>query len=147
MVTKLAAGFAIDRYGAINLLPIGPFPLALGLAALAMNNHYSAYYFFLGLGLSTGIQTTLSGPAWLSLYGSANLGSIKSLSSSATVFGTAITPVAIGLMIDNGYNLAAICWTGVGYAVVAILLTLISRITMDNKRLNGIIAINKVHRD
>lgn len=147
VITKLAAGIAIDRYGAINLLPIGPLPLVFGLAALAINNHFSAYYFFLGLGLSTGIQTTLSGPTWLSLYGSANLGSIKSLSSSATVFGTAMTPVAIGLMIDKGYSLAAICWTGVGYAVVAILLTLISRTTMDKKRLNGIVAINKVHRD
>ena len=147
VVTKLAAGFAIDRYGAINLLPIGPVPLVFGLAALAINNQDSAYYFFLGLGLSTGIQTTLTGPAWLSLYGSANLGSIKSLSSSATVFGTAMTPVAIGLMIDKGYSLAAICWTGAGYAVIAILLTVVSRITMEKKRLNRIIAVNKIHLD
>ncbi len=147
VIAKLAAGYAIDRWGAINLLPLGPVPLALGLIALGMEHSASAYFFFLGLGLSTGLQTTLSGPIWLSLYGSANLGSIKSLSSSATVFGTAMTPIAIGLMIDSDYSLRAISWIGVAYAASAILLVFTSRATMNSERLNRIIAVNKLDRD
>lgn len=118
--SKLLTGFFIDKWGAIRLVPIAPIPLAIGIAALGANlESFSAIAFFIGLGLSVGMQSTLTGPLWLALYGSKHLGSVKSLSTSVIVFGSGITPLLLGALIDLGVSLEQLCWGSVIYLLSA----------------------------
>jgi len=121
--TKLIAGVLIDRFSAFSLLPFGLIPLACGLAALALGESiYHAVFFFVGLGITTGIQTTVSGPVIVEFYGDKHIGAIKSVFSSLMVFGTGLTPFIMGVFIDRGFGVATLAWWSVVYIAVAILL-------------------------
>lgn len=128
IVSKLLAGIQIDRKGALTLLPYSALPMAASLAILASSDQsYAAVLFFVGLGITTGVHTTLTGPTLLQLYGSKHLGAIKSLSSSFVVLGTATTPFLMGMLIDNGVSLATMCWSSVIYIILSTVLVVIAR--------------------
>lgn len=129
LISKLIAGTLIDRFSALAILPFGLIPLGFGMAALALGDSiYHAVGFFIGLGITTGVQTTVSGPVMVELYGDKNLGSIKSVFSSLIVFGTGITPFVMGLLIDRGVPIEALAWYSIVYIVFAIfLLSLVFR--------------------
>lgn len=123
LISKLIVGALIDRLSALVILPFGLIPLGLGLAVLALGDSvYHAMGFFIGLGITTGVQTTLSGPVMVELYGDKNLGSIKSVFSSLIVFGTGITPFVMGIFIDRGIQIETLAWYSIIYIVFAIFL-------------------------
>ena len=78
------------------------------------------------LGLTTGIQTTVSAPFWVEIYGSRYIGSIKSVTTFSVVAATAITPVGMGWLIDTGTSIKTLALGSVGYITVAIVLALIA---------------------
>ena len=128
LTSKLITGVVIDRFSALSILPFSTIPLALGLGCLALgSSNYHALGFFIGLGITAGIQTTLTGPTLVELYGDKHLGAIKSLSSSLIAFGTALTPFAMGWFIDRGASIEQLSWSAVIYLVVALLLVLIAK--------------------
>jgi MFS family permease len=57
------------------------------------------------LGISYGISSTLFGSLWPEIYGTTNLGSIRSITVSAAVFSTAAGPGLTGTLIDQGIEL------------------------------------------
>ena len=128
IVSKFITGYAVDKYGAIRLIPFGSLPMAAGLVALAsFSGNAAAIAFMVGLGLSTGIQTTLSAPFWAELYGSQYLGSIKSLASATIVFGTALTPVLMGWLIDIGTSIDSLAVYSALYIIIAMGLAVLAR--------------------
>jgi MFS family permease len=119
-VCKLVAGLLVDRFGAIQLVPFICLPFGLGLAALAMSDSFLIGGFFMCLmGVSVGIYSTLSSPFFAEMYGTLHLGSIKSLTTSAMVFATAIAPVAMGWLIDDGVSMEAMALGGAAYTLLA----------------------------
>jgi MFS family permease len=105
VVTALASGWAIDRFGAIRLLPfyMGPFVVGflllwasdtLAMAALAMAV----------LGLAVGSSGTLPAAFWAETYGTRNLGSIKAMIVAVAVFGSAVGPGISGWLVDRGVD-------------------------------------------
>jgi len=120
---KLLTGLIIDKIGALKLLPLGSLPMALGLFALASSTQpVAAIVFFIGLGITTGVQTTLAAPLWSELYGSRHLGAIKSMASALLVFGTALLPFLMGALIDNGVSIDQLALAGGSYALLCCLL-------------------------
>ncbi len=125
IVAKLLAGFAIDRFSAIRVLPLGVLPLFAGLLILAFSSStQAAWFFMIMLGLTTGTQSTVAAPFWVEMYGSQHIASIKSVTTFAVVAGTAVSPVAMGWLIDNGVAIESIAIGSVFYLFVAILLAL-----------------------
>jgi hypothetical protein len=57
------------------------------------------------LGISYGVSSTLFGSLWPEVYGTAHLGSIRSVTVSAVVIATAAGPGLTGTMIDQGVSL------------------------------------------
>jgi hypothetical protein len=53
------------------------------------------------------------------MYGTLHLGSIKSLTTSVMVFATAIAPVAMGWLIDDGVSIEAMALGGAVYTILA----------------------------
>ncbi|MFT5709715.1 MAG: MFS family permease [Halioglobus sp.] len=117
---KLVAGLLVDRFGAISLVPFICLPFGLGLAALAMSDSFLIAVLFMCLmGVSVGVYSTLSSPFFAEMYGTAHLGSIKSLTTSAMVFATAIAPVGMGWLIDGGVSMEAMALGAAAYTLLA----------------------------
>lgn len=128
IITKLTTGVIVDKIGSIRLVPFVAVPLALGLLLLSSSSHIAAGAGFLFLmSITTGIQTTLSAPFWSDMYGSQNLGSIKSLSSALIAFASALAPFAMGWLIDQGTAIETIAIASAIYILFATLLALYAR--------------------
>lgn len=121
--TKLGAGLIIDRIGAARLLPLMCVPLGIGLLVLSSaSSLLVAVVFMFCLGLSVGTYSTVSSPFFAEVYGSLHLGSIKSVTTSAMVFSSAIAPVLMGWGIDRGTSMDTMALVGAGYVVLACVL-------------------------
>lgn len=110
VITSLVAGPLIDRFTAARIVPYYLLPLIAALLLLvpATDPGWVPVYMLL-IGVNTGIYFTAISALWAELYGTRNLGSIKSLAGSFMVFASALGPVTIGAMLDRGFSFEAVC--------------------------------------
>ncbi len=141
ILCALLAGYLVDRFSAIQLLPVYLVPL--GAACLVLGNvegQWGAFVFMALLGISYGFSTTLFGALWPELYGTAHLGAIRSFIIAVMVFGTALGPGVTGYLIDFGvpYPLQI---TVMGFYCIAavIVMTFAAQAAMKRNRANGTI--------
>ncbi|TVP88369.1 MAG: hypothetical protein EA348_10920 [Pseudomonadaceae bacterium] len=73
------------------------------------------------LAMTIGSGAPVGGALWAEVYGTAKLGSIRSLMSSLMIISTAVSPVVIGVMIDRELSLTTI-FSSAGWALAAALL-------------------------
>ena len=117
---KLWAGLLVDSYGAIRLAPLVCLPLGLGMLCLASaDTLLVAALFMTLLAVSVGTYSTLSSPFFAEMYGSLHLGSIKSVTTAAMVFSSAVAPVLMGWLIDRGVSMDAMAVGSAGYVLLA----------------------------
>jgi MFS family permease len=103
VVTTLVSGWAIDRFGAMRLIPYYLLPMALGFGMLWFSDTLAAAALAMTvLGLANGISATLPSAFWAETYGTRYLGAIKALIAAVMVFGSAIGPGVSGWLIDRG---------------------------------------------
>ena len=104
----LICGALIDRFRAVSVLPVFLLPLGGSCFLLTGEVSPSTLYAAMALlGVSYGFSSTLFGSLWPEVYGTAHLGSIRSVTVSAMVFGTAAGPGLTGTLIDRGVPLPA----------------------------------------
>jgi len=126
LVSGALAGPFTDRVGATRILPYYLFPMAGGLAVLSYFDHPAFALVFLFLvGITNGASRTISGAMWAETYGVTHLGGIRALISAIQVFGTAVSPVGMGWMLDAGIGMDAIAAMCVAYIAAAMILTFI----------------------
>ncbi|WP_375568110.1 MFS transporter [Ahrensia marina] len=102
------SGWASDRFGAQKLLPFLLVPMGLGIAVVGPADHVGMWYLALGLiGITQGINSALLGVLFPLVYGTAHLGSIRSMATTIMVVSTAIGPGVTGLLIDKGITFPA----------------------------------------
>jgi MFS family permease len=124
-VAAVLSGLAIDRWGAVQLLPIIPIPMAAGFAVMGLSDAEIAMAVGFSLvGLTGGIYGTVSSAFWPEVYGTQFIGSIKALAAAFMVFGSAVGPALTGWGIDAGvsfpqqmvwyalYMIVVVIWTG-----------------------------------
>ncbi|MEH6717329.1 MAG: MFS transporter [Aurantimonas endophytica] len=122
IVFTLAAGWLVDRFSAVRLLPAILLPLALSCFAIAWLTPEWSIFVFMGLlGVSFGFSGTIEGAMWPELYGTRHLGAIRSMVVAAMVLATAIGPGLTGLLIDAGIDLPVQFAVMGGYSLVAAL--------------------------
>lgn len=126
MIAMLSAGSLIDRFSASQVARYKLVPLALAALTIAMFDHYLFVLpYMVLLGLTVGYSHTSSSALWAELYGVKHLGSVKSLVMALSVFASAIGPVIIGLLLDNGITIENVCLMISVYAIVANILIVI----------------------
>ena len=104
----LGVGWLVDRLSAVFLLRFYLLPLGLALILLAVTDKtYAAPLFMVLMGASAGAATVITGALWVELYGTDNIGSIRSMCFTMLVVSTAIAPSLIGFLIDIGITLEA----------------------------------------
>ena len=119
-LTSLAIGTLVDKWRAINLLPFILMPLAI---ALWIINYFQAEFFgfiyLICVGSSLGASFTVAGAIWPELYGTTNLGAIKSLAKAMNVFASAMSPWIFGLLFDKGFGILEISYLSLSIIIVA----------------------------
>jgi MFS family permease len=102
-LSTVGYGWAIDRVGAVRLLPIYliPYVIAFVLHWYAPSLGWTALAVVL-MGIAGGGQATLLNACWAEFYGTKNIGSIKSAAAALMVLGSAIGPGLSGWLIDIG---------------------------------------------
>lgn len=101
--STIVYGWAVDRIGAVRLLPfyLVPYILAFVLHWYAPSLAWTAFAIVL-MGAAGGGQATLLNACWAEFFGTLHLGSIKSATTALMVLGSAIGPGLSGWLIDNG---------------------------------------------
>ncbi len=115
-VSTIFFGWAIDKLGAIRLLPfyLIPYIFAFVLHWYAPSLGWTALAVIL-MGMAGGGQATLLNACWAEFYGTRNLGSIKASVAALMVLGSAIGPGISGWLIDNGVGFET---QMLGYAMI-----------------------------
>jgi len=102
---SVASGFLVDRFGAFKLLVYYLMPLLAGLIALGtIDTPWVAVFYLANAALTTGASGVVVNAMWAESYGVSHLGAIKAMTSAMMVFATAISPVALGWMLDSGQS-------------------------------------------
>ena len=122
-LTSLALGPLVDKWRAENLLPFILSPLVLALIVL---NYFEAEFFgfiyLILLGVCFGATFTISGAIWPELYGTKNLGAIKSLVKAIMVFASAFSPWVFGLFFDAGFGIIEISYLSISLIILTAIL-------------------------
>jgi MFS family permease len=102
-LSTIVYGWAVDRIGAVRLLPfyLIPYILAFILHWYAPSLGWTALALIL-MGAAGGGQATLLNACWAEFYGTRHLGSIKATATALMVLGSAIGPGLSGWLIDRG---------------------------------------------
>lgn len=105
VITTLASGWAIDRFGAIRLLPYYTVPFVIGFLVLWYSDTLGMAAVAMAiLGLAVGSSQTVPAAFWAETYGTRHLGSIKAMIVAVGVFGSAVGPGISGLLVDRGVD-------------------------------------------
>ena len=106
MASTVLFGWAIDRFGAVRLLPfyLIPYILAFILHWYAPSLWWTALAVML-MGISGGGNGTLLNACWAEFYGTNHLGSIKAAATAVMVLGSALGPGISGWLIDAGVGI------------------------------------------
>lgn len=98
-------GWAIDRFGAIRVVPVMLAPTALGYWLIGGTGELGLAAVGMALvGLSMGAVSAVHGAYWPEIYGTRHLGAIRALATSVMVFATALGPGVTGYLIDAGVD-------------------------------------------
>jgi MFS family permease len=109
VVASFLAGPIVDRLGALRVMPFYLLPLGCALLFLAgVDAPWAALAFMLVAAMTTGAGHPITGAMWAEAYGITHLGAIRSLHHALMVLGTAMSPAAMGLMIDQGVTMETI---------------------------------------
>lgn len=123
MLAALLCGRLIDAFSAERIMPWLPLPLALALFSLAhFSAPWSAGVFLVSMSISNGMLGTALSPFYAELYGTANIGSIKSATSAIMVLASALSPVLIGVCLDSEISFDVLALYGGWYTIVCVIL-------------------------
>ncbi|MFK7730453.1 MAG: MFS transporter [Pseudomonadales bacterium] len=123
MLAALLCGRLIDAFSAERILPWLPIPLALALFSLAyFSAPWSAGIFLVLMSISNGMIGTALSPFYAEMYGTENIGSIKSATSAFMVLASALSPVLLGVCLDQEIGFDALALYGALYTVGGVIL-------------------------
>lgn len=109
VIGSLVAGQLVDRFTARRVAPYTMLPTALACICLYFaDNVMGISLFFMLFGLAGGTPNAATTAIIAEAYGTRYLGEIKAIFLPISVFGSALSPMALGLMIDLGGGLALI---------------------------------------
>lgn len=123
-LSSLISGKLIDKLSALKVFPFHLIPFFAALCVLIFFDHPLAAPVYLTLtGITMGLSSTTHIALLAEIYGTENLGSIKAMSTTAVVFGTALSPAIFGFILDQDLNFQSIL---IASACIVALIILIS---------------------
>ena len=118
---SIVGGLWVDRFTAKKLYRFFLIPQALGLVPFAfMDSIAGALIFLILTGISTGVAGTVKSAVLAEVYGVEKLGAVNSLFSMCMILSTALAPLLIGFLIDQGVAFPYLMLTLFGMLLLAI---------------------------
>jgi MFS family permease len=109
LLFSLFGGVWVDRFTAKVLFRFYLIPIIFGLVAFAfINSIIGALIFLISMGVTVGMSGTIKTAVLAEVYGVKKLGTIRSLFTMFMVFSTALGPLIVGAMIDQGLSITII---------------------------------------
>lgn len=106
VIGALAAGQLVDRFTARRVAPYTMLPTALACICLYFaDNVIGIPLFFMLFGIAGGTPNTATTAIIAETYGTGYLGEIKAIFLPISVFGSALSPMVLGMIIDLGGGL------------------------------------------
>ncbi len=123
ILMKFAGGYLIDRFSATAMVPLHTIPLLLAMLLLwSSSAAWIAPVFLVLMAITSGLQGTLVAPFLSEQYGNLHLGGIKSSMAVVSVFASALSPVVMGIMIDNNVSMERQALMGAALTVLVMTL-------------------------
>jgi MFS family permease len=123
-IALLLSGNLVDKYGGVKLFPLYLFPALLGIVLMPIiDNKWVFPVFYALLGFSSGLGSTIKTAVQAEIYGTQNLGKIRSYFSTILVISTAVGPPVFGYLLDKQYTLNHILAMAAVFVVIAIFLS------------------------
>lgn len=131
--TWIAGGW-VDRRGVEAVLRVYLLPMAVALLLLAFASPRIALWgMFVGLGITAGANSVVSGALWAEVFGVDNLGVVRGVHTGFMVVTTALSPALLGLALARGLSLAYLAIIAALYIVVVPPLAL-RQVAANNRR-------------
>lgn len=123
MLAILVMGRLVDRVGARRLMTLYLLPMAAALSLLAVSDHpLIAFGFMICMGLGVGVTNIVQTALWAEIYGVGHIGAIRALVFSLMVVSSALSPPAMGWLIDLGVSMEAMALGSLAYCIGATVL-------------------------
>lgn len=138
-LSSLTSGVLVDRFRATRLLPLLQLPMLAALLVVAyFPGWWSAPLMMALLGVAAGGSPPVTGSMWPEIYGTGNLGAIRSMNMAIMVTATAISPVLFGYFIDLGVSVTSLFSLSALYVALAFILILFSYPANDRSLVSNI---------
>ncbi len=123
-LTKIAvsfgAGAAVDRFGALACAVLVTPLLALAYLSLAVGSTDATVFGYMMLvAAGHGVSVPVASALWVEVYGTAHIGAVRAMVAALGVFASALSPVAMGLLIDVGVSVQAMAFGSAAYCAAA----------------------------
>jgi MFS family permease len=116
----LASGQLVDRFTARRVAAHTMLPTTIACTSLWLgDSSFGVPMFFALFGLAAGMPFSALTAIIAELYGTRYLGEIRSVFLPVGVFASALSPMVMGLLIDNGYGMPALMGLNIVLALVA----------------------------
>jgi len=117
------SGYLIDKFSAVKVLPFYLIPMIFGFViSILFKSVFSPILFFIFIAITNGTANVLMTSTWSEIYGTRNLGAIRSITISLMVFSTALSPILFGFLIDFGLSSAKMLLYMLIYTLISNLL-------------------------
>ena len=121
--SSLITGSLIDRFTACRVFPFFLIPLLAGFGSLLVSGEPVTVFIYMFLaGVSMGAAFTINTALYVELYGTANLGTIRSMMTMFMVISTAASPVLFGFLLDAGHSFELIIKGAIAIVILSVLL-------------------------
>lgn len=120
----LISGNLVDRFTGLKLFPLYLFPTLVALLLMALIDHKWVFpIFYALLGISSGLGSTIKTALQVEIYGTGNLGKIRSYFSTLLVLSTALGPPVFGYFIDRKFSFNSIMGIAALFVLTAMLIS------------------------
>jgi len=121
-LATLIAGPLIDKYSAGKFFPYYLIPFLVALVFVwQVDAAYIIIVYMVLMGLSTGFGNAILAALQVEFFGTASIGTVRSLFASVMVLSSALGPAAFGFIIDYGFSMDYI-FIITGLMVLAVIL-------------------------
>ena len=120
VIGTLLSGQLVDRFSGRRVAAHMMLPITLACAALwLIEGQAGVLVFFVFFGFAAGMPNTAVAATMAEMYGTRYLGEVKAIFLPLGVFSSALSPMAMGVLIDLGYGMGVLMLLNIALALLA----------------------------
>ena len=120
VIGTLVSGQLVDRFTGRRVAAHMMLPITLACLSLwLIDGQAGVFLFFVFFGCASGMPNTAVAATMAEMYGTRYLGEVKAIFLPLGVFSSALSPMAMGVLIDLGYGMGVLMMLNIALALLA----------------------------